>query len=125
MFVNFQLKKMAMIILLFLIEVGAEVGIKVAIITSGICYFGIMEIRKVYRSESLVKERADRRNLSVLQNLKFLVQDTNIINTRTNQQIKLIEASILTVAEACDQFRNGLFSDIIRCKASKKKKEKL
>ena len=55
MFVNFQLKKMAMIILLFLIEVG----IKVVIITSGICYFGIMEIRKVYRSESLVKERAD------------------------------------------------------------------
>ena len=47
------------------VEVGAKVRIKVFIITSGICYFGIMEIRKVYRSKSLVKERADRRNLSV------------------------------------------------------------
>ena len=55
--------------------------------------------------------------------MKFLNQDTNIINTRTNQQLKLIEASILTVAEACDQFRIGLCSDIIRCKASDKTKQ--
>ena len=63
--------------------------------------------------------------MTVLQNLKFLIQDTNIINTRTNQQLKLIETSILTVAEACDQFRIGLCSYIIRCKASNKAKKLL
>ena len=84
-----------------------------------------METRKVYQSESLVKERADRRNLFVLQNLKFLVQDTNVINKRTNQQQKLIKALILTVAEACDQFRIGLCSDNIQCKASNKTKSNM
>ena len=63
--------------------------------------------------------------MTVLQNLKFLIQDTNIINKRTNQQLKLIEASILTVAEACDQFRIGLCSDNIQCKASNKTKSNM
>ena len=107
MFVNFQLRNVAMIILslLFVIEVGDKIGVNIVIIVSGICYIGILEIRKVYRAENLIKERANRKHLTVLQNLNFLIQDTNIINMKTNQQLKLIEASILTVAEACDQFR--------------------
>ena len=111
--------------LLFSIEVGDKIGLKIVIIISGICYIGILEIRKLYRAENLIKERADRKHLTVLQNLKFLIQDTNIINTRTNQQLKLIEASILTVAEACDQFRIGLCSDNIQCKASNKTKSNM
>ena len=63
MFVNFQLRNVAMTILslLFVIEVGAKIGVNIVIIVSGICYFGILEIRKVYRAENLIKERADRK----------------------------------------------------------------
>ena len=91
MFVNFQLRNVAMIILslLFVIEVGAKIGVNIVIIVSGICYFGILEIRKVYRAENLIKERADRKNLTLLQNLNFLIQDTNIINTKNQPAAKI------------------------------------
>ena len=91
MFVNFQLRNVSMTILslLFVIEVGAKIGVNIVIIVSGICYFGILEIRKVYRAENLIKERADRKNLTLLQNLNFLIQDTNIINTKNQPAAKI------------------------------------
>ena len=127
MMLNFKLRNVTMMILslLFSIEVGDKIGLKIVIIISGICYIGILEIKKLYQAGNLNKEKAERKHLTALQNLKFLIQDTNIINSKTNQQLKFIEASILMVAESCDQLRIELGSDNFKCKADKKIKSNM
>ena len=121
---NIKLRNVAVIILfaLFSIEVGDRIGLKTVIILIGAGYIGLLELSKVYQAKNLRKAKTERKRLNALDNLKFLVQDTNIINTKTNQQLKFIEASILMVAESCDQLRIDLGSDNFKCKADTKLK---
>ena len=64
MMLNFKLRNVAMMILslLFSIEVGDKIGLKIVIIISGICYIAILEIKKLYRAGNLIKEKAERKH---------------------------------------------------------------